>query len=59
MWEQFKSPNAAIHIRKSGIASIQLTSDSEYSVITFGENISALSDNGQIRYGYGNALGRC
>ena len=52
-----ESPNAAIHIRKSGIASIQLTSDSEYSVITFGENISASSDNGQIRYGYGNALG--
>ena len=46
-----------IHVRKSGIASIQLTSDSEYSVITFGENISASSDNGQIRYGYGNALG--
>ena len=52
-----ESPNAAIHIRKSGIASIQLTSDSEYSVITFGENLSATSDNGQIRYGYGNALG--
>ena len=51
------SPSAAIHVRKSGIASIQLTSDSEYSVITFGENISAASDNGQIRYGYGNALG--
>ena len=52
-----ESPNAAIHIRKSGIASIQLTSDSEYSVITFGKNVSAVSDNGQIRYGYGNALG--
>jgi hypothetical protein len=52
-----ESPSAAIHVRKSGIASIQLTSDSEYSVITFGENISASSDNGQIRYGYGNALG--
>ena len=52
-----ESPNAAIHIRKSGIASIQLTSDSEYSVITFGENLSETSDNGQIRYGYGNALG--
>ena len=52
-----ESPNADIHIRKSGIASIQLTSDSEYSVITFGENVSAVSDNGQIRYGYGNALG--
>ena len=52
-----ESPSAAIHIRKSGIASIQLTSDSEYSVITFGENLSETSDNGQIRYGYGNALG--
>ena len=52
-----ESPSAAIHVRKSGIASIQLTSDSEYSVITFGENVSAVSDNGQIRYGYGNALG--
>jgi len=52
-----ESPNAAIHVRKSGIASIQLTSDNEYSVITFGENVSAVSDNGQIRYGYGNALG--
>ena len=52
-----ESPSAAIHVRKSGIASIQLTSDNEYSVITFGENISASSDNGQIRYGYGNALG--
>lgn len=52
-----ESPSAAIHVRKSGIASIQLTSDSEYSVITFGESVSAVSDNGQIRYGYGNALG--
>ena len=52
-----ESPSAAIHVRKSGVASIQLTRDSEYSVITFGENISAASDNGQIRYGYGNALG--
>ena len=52
-----ESPSAAIHIRKSGIASIQLTSDNEYSVITFGENVLTSSDNGQIRYGYGNALG--
>ena len=52
-----ESPSAAIHVRKSGIASIQLTSDSEYSVITFGENVLTSSDNGQIRYGYGNALG--
>ena len=52
-----ESPNADIHIRKSGIASIQLTSDSQYSIITLGENLSTLSDNGEIRYGYGNLLG--
>ena len=51
------SPNADVHIRKSGIASIQLTSDSQYSIITLGENLSTLSDNGEIRYGYGNLLG--
>ena len=52
-----ESPNADIHIRKSDIASLQVTSDTEYSIITLGENVNITSDNGQIRYGYGNALG--
>ena len=52
-----ESPNADIHIRKSAVASLQITSDNNYSTITLGENVTAVSDNGQIRYGYGNALG--
>ena len=53
-----ESPNSDIHIRKSsGIASLQVTSDTDYSIITLGESVTLGSDNGQIRYGYGNDLG--
>ena len=52
------SPNADLHIRKSGISSLQLSSDNDYSIITFGKSANPpSSNNGQIRYGYGNALG--
>ena len=52
------SPNADLHIRKSGISSLQLSSDDDYSIITFGKSANPpSSNNGQIRYGYGNALG--
>ena len=52
------TPIADLHIKKSGISSIQLSSDNDYSIITFGKSAdTAISDNGQIRYGYGNALG--
>jgi hypothetical protein len=52
------SPSADIHIRKSStVASLQVTSDNDYSIITLGESVTLGSDNGQIRYGYGNALG--
>ena len=51
-------PNAGLHIRKSGISSLRLSSDNDYSVITFGKSVGNVpSDDGQIRYGYGNALG--
>jgi hypothetical protein len=46
------NPNAQIHLRKSGISSIQLTSDdANSSTITFGRNVSIASSNGQIRFG--------
>jgi len=51
------SPNAQIHVRNSGISSIQLTSDgSNASIITFGRsvNITSSSTNGQIRFGNTN-----
>jgi len=52
------SPNADLHITKSGISSLQLSSDNDYSIITFGKSANPpSSNNGQIRYGYGNALG--
>ena len=52
------TPNADLHIRKSGISSLQLSSDNNYSIITLGKGAdTAISNNGQIRYGYGNALG--
>ena len=52
------NPNAQIHLRKTGITSIQLTSDgSNESIITFGRNITTNVDNAQLRFGHGNALG--
>ena len=52
------SPNSDLHIRKSDISSLQLSSDNDYSIITFGKSANPpSSNNGQIRYGYGNALG--
>lgn len=49
-----QNPNSQIHVRKSGISSIQLTSDgSNSSTITFGRsvNITSNSTNGQLRFG--------
>jgi hypothetical protein len=49
------NPNAQIHVRKSGISSIQLTSDgSNSSTITFGRNVSIASSNAQLRFGNTN-----
>ena len=48
------NPNAQIHLRKSGISSIQLTSNgSNSSIITLGRNvnISVGSSNAQLRFG--------
>ena len=46
------NPNAQIHLRKSGISSIQLTSDnSNPSVITFGRNVNLETNNAQFRFG--------
>lgn len=48
------NPNSQIHIRKSGISSIQLTSDgSNSSTITIGRNVnvSTGSSNAQLRFG--------
>jgi len=47
------SPDAQIHLRKSGVTDIQLTSDGSYeSTITLGRNTTKTTDNGQIRFGY-------
>jgi len=51
------SPSADIHIRNSGIASVQLTSDASYSTLTLGKSVSPSSNNGEIRYGYNNLIG--
>lgn len=46
------NPNAQVHVRKSGISSIQLTSDgSNASIITFGRSVSLTSNNAQLRFG--------
>ena len=52
-----ESPNADIHIRNSGITSVQLTSDSSYSTLRLGKSVSPSSNNGEIRYGYNNLNG--
>jgi len=52
------SPNAQLHIRKTGISSLQVTSDgSNEAIITLGRSTTPSIDNGQIRFGHGNALG--
>ena len=52
------SPGAQLHLRKTGISSLQLTSDgSNESIITLGRSTTPNVDNGQIRFGHGNALG--
>ena len=49
------SPNAQVHVRKSGISSIQLTSDgTNSSIITFGRSLTLTSNNGQLRFGNTN-----
>ena len=48
-------PNAQLHLRKSGISSIQLTSDnSNSSIITFGRNVNLTTNNAQLRFGNTN-----
>jgi hypothetical protein len=50
-----QNPNAQIHLRKTGISSVQLTSDgSNSSVITFGRSINLTSNNAQFRFGNTN-----
>jgi len=52
------SPNAQLHIRKTGISSLQVTSDgSNEAIITLGRSTTPSIDNGQIRFGHGNTLG--
>jgi hypothetical protein len=46
------NPLAQVHLRKTGISSIQLTSDgSNSSTITFGRSSTSTSNNAQLRYG--------
>lgn len=46
------NPNAQLHVRKSGISSVQLTSDgSNHSIITFGRSVSLTTNNAQLRFG--------
>ena len=52
------SPNAQLHVRKTGISSIQITSDgSNESIFTLGRSGTTTTDNGQIRFGHGNSGG--
>jgi hypothetical protein len=47
-----QEPNAQIHLRKSGISSIQITSDgSNSSIITFGRSVTLTTNNAQLRFG--------
>lgn len=49
------TPGADINIRRTGISSIQLTSDGSYeSTITFGRNVNFSANNAQIRFGNTN-----
>ena len=49
------TPSADINIRRTGISSIQLTSNGSYeSTITFGRNVNLSANNGQIRFGNTN-----
>jgi hypothetical protein len=49
------NPNSQIHLRKSGISSVQLTSDgSNSSIITFGRNVNLTTSNAQLRFGNTN-----
>lgn len=49
------NPNAQVHLRKTGISSIQLTSDgSNSSTITIGRSVNTTSGNAQIRFGNTN-----
>ena len=49
------TPNAQLHGRKTGISSIQLTSDgSNSSILTIGRSVSITSNNGQLRFGNTN-----
>ena len=49
------NPNADIHVRKTGSSTIQITSDgSNPARITFGRNVTASTNNGQIQYGNTN-----
>jgi len=47
-----------LHVRKTGISSISVTSDGDNeAIINVGRNISPTTDGGQIRYGHGNSGG--
>ena len=46
------TPNAQLHVRKTGISSIQLTSDnSNSSILTLGRGSNPTVNNGQLRFG--------
>jgi hypothetical protein len=49
------TPTSDIHIRRSGISSIQLTSNGSYeSRITFGRSLNVIANNAAIRFGNTN-----
>jgi hypothetical protein len=45
------SPNTNFHLRKSGAASVQITSNTSESFITIGSSVSRNQNNGEIRFG--------
>ena len=53
----YVSSNAQIGLSTTATASLQVLSNGSYSQITFGKSLTLGSNNGQVRYGYANALG--
>ena len=45
------SPNTNLHLRKTGAASVQITSNTDESYITIGSSVLRSQNNGEIRFG--------
>jgi len=50
------SSQSALHVRRTGIATVQITSDTQEAVLALGRSTDINSNNGQIRFGNRNTL---